>query len=377
MGKTLLLSPYKMGRSQLSHRFLNFPGIWTSEQVRAWRTVVDAVHEKGGVFFCQIWHAGRSHNTIGLLLAGQHVSKSGLQSKTYSQTWTVVSQYKQVRVQMMIIVHCQTETILSLTTQLLQDLGCSLGAPYGKTPISPTNKPLTPELYPGRTYNPPRRLATEEIPMVVEEYRLAARNAVEAGFDGVEIRAVSGCLIDEFLKDSVNDRTDKYGGTLENRCQLALEIVEAIASEIGPDRTGIRLSPFLLFHECSDSDPEALGVYMAQALSKYHLAYAHFIEPRIDVFGKISETPYSLGPMRKAFKGTFIVCGGYTREEGDKVIANGAADLVAYGRYFVSNPDLPKRFEVNAPLNEYDEATFYSQDPVVGYTDHPFMEPHL
>ncbi|XP_058090126.1 12-oxophytodienoate reductase 1-like isoform X3 [Magnolia sinica] len=362
MGKTLLLSPYKMGRSQLSHRvvlapvvrartydhvpqqhvalyysqrtseggfliseatavsetgvggFLNFPGIWTSEQVRAWRTVVDAVHEKGGVFFCQIWHAGRSHNT---------------------------------------------------------------SAPYGKTPISPTNKPLTPELYPGRTYNPPRRLATEEIPMVVEEYRLAARNAVEAGFDGVEIRAVSGCLIDEFLKDSVNDRTDKYGGTLENRCQLALEIVEAIASEIGPDRTGIRLSPFLLFHECSDSDPEALGVYMAQALSKYHLAYAHFIEPRIDVFGKISETPYSLGPMRKAFKGTFIVCGGYTREEGDKVIANGAADLVAYGRYFVSNPDLPKRFEVNAPLNEYDEATFYSQDPVVGYTDHPFMEPHL
>ncbi|XP_058090127.1 12-oxophytodienoate reductase 1-like isoform X4 [Magnolia sinica] len=317
MGKTLLLSPYKMGRSQLSHRVVLAP------VVRA-RTYDHVPQQHVALYYSQ-----RTSEGGFLISEATAVSETGV------------------------------------------------GAPYGKTPISPTNKPLTPELYPGRTYNPPRRLATEEIPMVVEEYRLAARNAVEAGFDGVEIRAVSGCLIDEFLKDSVNDRTDKYGGTLENRCQLALEIVEAIASEIGPDRTGIRLSPFLLFHECSDSDPEALGVYMAQALSKYHLAYAHFIEPRIDVFGKISETPYSLGPMRKAFKGTFIVCGGYTREEGDKVIANGAADLVAYGRYFVSNPDLPKRFEVNAPLNEYDEATFYSQDPVVGYTDHPFMEPHL
>ncbi|XP_058090123.1 putative 12-oxophytodienoate reductase 11 [Magnolia sinica] len=360
MGEMPLLSSYKLGRFQLSHRVVlapmsrsrsydhvpqqhvvlyysqrasegglliseatsvsntgagsaNIPGIWTSEQVRAWRTVVDAVHEKGGVFFCQLWHAGRVHDA---------------------------------------------------------------NLPYGQPPISSSNKTLTAELYPGLTFNPTRPLATEEIPTSVDDFRLAARNAMEAGFDGVEIHAANGYLIDQFLKDGVNNRTDEYGGTIENRCRFALEVVEAVVGEIGADKVGIRLSPFSSYMECRDSDPEALGLYMARALNKYHVAYAHFIEPRIDDQGDIFETPHSLGPMRKTFKGSWIVSGGYTREDGNKAIADGAADLVAYGRYFISNPDLPKRFEVNATLSKYDRATFYTHDPVVGYTDYPFMEPH-
>uniref|UniRef100_A0A0D9W5F4 NADH:flavin oxidoreductase/NADH oxidase N-terminal domain-containing protein n=1 Tax=Leersia perrieri TaxID=77586 RepID=A0A0D9W5F4_9ORYZ len=202
---------------------------------------------------------------------------------------------------------------------------------------------------------------------------VAARNAIEAGFDGVEIHGAHGYLIDQFLKDQVNDRTDKYGGSLENRCQFALEVVQAVVDEIGADKVGIRLSPFASYSESSDSNPEALGLYMANALNKFGILYCHMVEPRMVKLGEKFETPYSLRPIRDAFNGTFIVAGGYNREDGNKAVSTGYADLVAYGRLFLSNPDLPRRFEIDAPLNEYNRETFYISDPVIGYTDYPFL----
>ncbi|GFQ00594.1 12-oxophytodienoate reductase 1, partial [Phtheirospermum japonicum] len=163
-----------------------------------------------------------------------------------------------------------------------------------------------------------------------------------------------------FLKDQVNDRTDQYGGSLENRCRFALEIAEAVTKEIGA--------------ESGDSNPKALGVYMAEALNKHGLLYCHMVEPRMKTVGEKTESPDSLVPMRKAFRGTFIAAGGYDRDDGNKAIAENRADLIAYGRLFLANPDLPKRFEINAPLNKYNRDTFYIADPVVGYTDYPFLE---
>ncbi|KAF9605675.1 hypothetical protein IFM89_018018 [Coptis chinensis] len=319
-----LLTPYKMGKFQLSHRvvlapmgrlrsygnvpqphailyysqrtskggfliaeatgvsdtaqgYLDMPGIWTKEQVEAWKPIVDAVHAKGGIFFCQIFHAGRVSNT-------------------------------------------------------------------------------------------------EEIPQIVNDFRIAGRNAIEAGFDGVEIHGAHGYLIDQFMKDHVNDRTDEYGGTLENRSRFPLEIVEALVNEIGADRVGIRLSPFASYMESGDSDPEALGLYMAKSLNKYDNLYCHMVEPRMKLIGEKLETPHSLLPIRKAFKGTFIAAGGYVEEDGNKAIAENYADLVAFGRRFLANPDLPRRFELGAPLNKYDRETFGISDPVRGYVDYPFLE---
>ncbi|GMN30267.1 hypothetical protein TIFTF001_050656 [Ficus carica] len=311
-----LLIAEATGVSDTAQGYPDTPGIWTKEQVEAWKPIVDAVHAKGGVFFCQIWHVGR-------------VSNSGYQ-------------------------------------------------PNGQAPISSTDKPLAPQIRANgidvARFTPPRRLRTDEIPQIVNDFRVAARNAIEAGFDGVEIHGAHGYLIDQFLKDQVNDRTDKYGGSLENRCRFALEVVEAIVDEIGADRVGIRLSPFADYMESGDSNPEALGVYMAESLNKYGILYCHMVEPRMQKVGEMQETPHSLVPMGKAFKGTFIVAGGYDREDGNKALAENRADLVAYGRHFLANPDLPKRFELNAPLNKYNRQTFYISDPVIGYTDYPFLE---
>lgn len=176
------------------------------------------------------------------------------------------------------------------------------------------------------------------------------------------------------MKDSVNDRTDSYGGSLENRCRFALEVIEAVSNEIGPDRVGIRLSPFANYMESGDSDPKRLGLYMAKSLNRFEILYCHMVEPRMKTVSEIFECTESLTPMRKAFKGTFIVAGGYTREDGNKAVAEGRTDLVAYGRLFLANPDLPRRFELDAPLNKYDRPSFYSFDPVVGYTDYPFLD---
>ena len=178
------------------------------------------------------------------------------------------------------------------------------------------------------------------------------------GFDGVEIHGANVYLLDQFLKDQVNDRTDEYGGSLENRCRFPLEVVKAVADEIGAEKVGIRLSPYADYNDSGDSNPEALGLYMAGSLNRYGILYCHVIEPRMVTQFEKHETKCSLLPMRKVFKGTFIVAGGYNREEGNELIASGSAHLVAFGRLFLANPDLPRRFEINAKLNKNDRNTF-------------------
>lgn len=191
----------------------------------------------------------------------------------------------------------------------------------------------------------------------------------------MEIHGANGYLLEQFLKDKVNNRDDEYGGNLENRCRFPLEVVKVVADEIGAERVGVRVSPFADYCDCGDSDPSALGIYMAQSLSQLGILYCHIIEPRMrTMFEKCETTNVSLMPMRKAFKGTFIVAGGYNRSEGNRVLDSGGADLVAYGRLFLANPDLPMRFQLDAELNNADRSTFYTSDPVVGYTDYPFLE---
>ncbi|KAL3843652.1 hypothetical protein ACJIZ3_001055 [Penstemon smallii] len=296
------------GVSHTAQGFPHAPGIWTKEHVEAWKPIVDAVHQKGGIFFLQILHVGR------------------------------------------------------LSTN---------------DSISSTDKGITPGLN-GVEWSPPRRIRKDEIPNIVNDFRLAARNAIEAGFDGVEIHATNGCLIEQFLKDEVNDRKDEYGGSLENRSRIALEIVEAITNEIGSSRVGIRLSPFSNFMESGDSNPDALGLYMANALNKFDILYLHMVEPGVSGATVLQEsedeTPHRLLRMRKAFKNTFIAAGGYNRSKGNQAIGENYADLVAFGRLFLANPDLPRRYELDASLNECNSSTFYVLDPVVGYTDYPFLE---
>lgn len=211
--------------------------------------------------------------------------------------------------------------------------------------------------------------------MIVNDFRIAAKNAMEAGFDGVEIHGANGYLLDQFLKDKVNDRDDEYGGNLENRCRFPLQVVKEVGDEIGADKVGVRLSPFANYNDCEDSDPQALGIHMARSLNQLGILYCHVIEPRmVTQFHKSHTNNCSLEPIREVFNGTFIVAGGYDRTEGNKAIASGAADLVAYGRLFLANPDLPARFHLNAELNQPDTSTFYTHDPVLGYTDYPFLQ---
>ncbi|KAL4272134.1 hypothetical protein GQ457_13G000180 [Hibiscus cannabinus] len=277
---------------------------------------MDVVHKKGGIFFCQLWHADRASDNCF--------------------------------------------------------------QPDGQPPISCTDKPIRAKTQiDGVTeafFFAPRKLTTREITRVVDDFRKAARNAMEAGFDGVEIHGANGYLIDQFLNDQVNDRTDEYGGSLKNRCRFPLQIVEAVADEIGADRVGIRLSPFADYNDCVDSNLEALDLYMVRSLNKYGVLYCHMIEPRLITQFDNRKTEDGLLLMRKAFEGTFIVAGGYGRKDGNEVVGNGGADLVAFGRLFLANPDLPRRFELKAALNEYDRNTFYTHDPVVGYTDFRFSK---
>lgn len=311
-----LLITEATGVSDTAQGYADTPGIWTAEQVGAWRPIVDAVHAKGAVFFCQLWHVGR-------------VSTTAFQ-------------------------------------------------PGGAAPISSTDRAVPPQRsFDGHMeeFSAPRRLEAREIPAMVDDFRRAARNALDAGFDGVEIHGANGYIIEQFLKDSANDRADEYGGTLERRCRFALEVVEAVAGEVGARRVGVRLSPFTDYMDCHDSDPEALAGYLVGKLSAIGVLYCHMIEPRMALVDGRRQIPHRLLPYRKAFRGTFIAAGGYDRAEGNKVVEEGYTDLVSFGRLFLANPDLPRRFEIpDAPLNKYDRATFYTSDPVVGYTDYPFLD---
>jgi len=285
------------------------PGIHSGEQVAGWRQVTEAVHAAGGHTFCQLWHCGRiSHPDYhgGELPVAPSAIKSKGQAFTY-------------------------EGLKDFVT--------------------------------------PRALETGEIPGIVEQYRHATVCAKAAGFDGVEIHAANGYLIDQFLRDGTNRRADAYGGSLENRTRLLLEIVEAVASEIGYDKTGVRISPVNAFNDMHDADPQETFDYVATALSGRGLAYLHAVE--ITMAGEPCEG-FDIQQLRACFDGPYMANGGYDKARGNAVIADGAADLVAFGVPFLANPDLPKRFRCDASLNEAVQATFYGGDEH-GYTDYPVL----
>lgn len=310
------VSPQGMG-------YPNTPGIYSAEQVEGWRLVTKAVHDRGGRIFLQLWHVGR-------------ISHPDLQ-------------------------------------------------PGGELPVAPSA--IAPEgmaaTYTGeKPFVTPRALETEEIPGIIEQYRLGAKNALAAGFDGVEIHSANGYLLDQFLHDGSNHRTDNYGGSIENRARLLMEVTEVVTSVWGSDRVGLRLSPSGSFGSMSDSNLNALFDYVVDALNRFNLAYLHLVEPRIttEALNRWKKTNDSndkeeltSGHFRSIFRGTIISAGGYDRELGNATIAAGDADLIAYGRLFISNPDLPARFAIDAPLNEYDRSTFYGGG-VEGYTDYPSLE---
>jgi N-ethylmaleimide reductase len=294
----------------------NTPGIHSAEQIEGWQKITEAVHDQGGKIFLQLWHVGR-------------VSHSSLQ-------------------------------------------------PNGELPVAPSA--IAPEgmvnTFSGeQPYVTPRALETEEIPMIVEQYRQAAHNAKLAGFDGIEVHSANGYLLDQFLRNGSNKRTDQYGGSIENRARFLMEVLEAVTTVWDANKVGVRLSPTNPFGTMFDSDPEALFNYVVSELNLFNLAYLHIVEPRIQGHEIIEDDGNGLGArhFRSIYHGTIITAGGYTRETGEAILEQGDADLVAYGRLFIANPDLPKRFALNAPLNEYDRSTFYGGDER-GYTDYPFLD---
>ncbi len=223
--------------------------------------------------------------------------------------------------------------------------------------------------------SPHRALKIEEIPALIEAFREGAKRAKAAGFDGVEIHSGNGYLLDQFLQDGSNKRTDAYGGTVENRARLLLEVTEAAVSVWGGDRVGVRISPSTQFNAMSDSDPDALFGYVAEQLNRFGLAYLHIIEPRVkgNVVIKEGAAPVAAEQLRKIFKSKIIAAGGFEPDTAEAVLEKADADLVAFGRYFISNPDLPKRIKLGLPLNPYDRTTFYGGN-AKGYTDYPFYQ---
>ncbi|HDG1683652.1 TPA: alkene reductase [Kluyvera ascorbata] len=291
------------------------PGIHSQEQIEGWKKVTDAVHAKGGLIFMQLWHVGRS-------------SHSSFQ-------------------------------------------------PGGVLPVAPsaiaitTEKSLTPE-WKQVPYEIPHALELNEIPGIIEAYREGARNALAAGFDGVEVHGANGYLLEQFLHDHSNKRTDSYGGSVENRAKLLLEVTEAVAEIWGADRTGVRLSPFGTYNDVGDSDPIALYSYVLPALEKLNIAYVSIIEAR-GGDGMDIGTPKSVDQLTPFWSGKLILAGGFTSETADEAISAGRADAIAFGRQFIANPDLPSRFRWNLPLNSYDRSTFYGGG-AEGYTTYPYFE---
>jgi N-ethylmaleimide reductase len=220
--------------------------------------------------------------------------------------------------------------------------------------------------------SPHRALETAEIPEIVEQHRAAAVLAQRAGFDGVEAMADNGQLVDQFLQDGSNKRTDHYGGSSENRTRLLFEVVEALVGVWGADRVGVRISPSGTFNGMADSNPRALFRHVTERLNDYGLAYLHVIEPRVkgsDTVGE-GQGPVAAQELSKIFRGPIIAAGGFTPDTAEATVANGDARLIAFGRHFISNPDLPKRIEFGVPLAPYDRSTFYAFG-ARGYTDYP------
>lgn len=291
------------------------PGIHSRGQIAGWKKITDAVHAKGGLIFLQLWHVGRA-------------SHSSFQPN---------------------------------------------GAlPVGPSPIAITGQIALTSEWKQVSYETPRALELGEIPGIVEGYRQGARNALAAGFDGVELHGANGYLIQQFLDDRSNRRTDIYGGSFENRARLLVEATEALIEVWGKDRVGVRLSPFGTYNDVGDSDPTGLYSYALSRLSDLDIAYVSLIEARAEA-GMAIDTPQAVDQLRPFWRKPLILAGGFSGPSAEEAIRAGRADAIAFGRDFIANPDLPVRLKLGAPLNPYDRSTFYGGG-TAGYVDYPALE---
>ena len=288
------------------------PGMEDEAQLAGWRPVVEAVHEEGARFLLQLWHVGRASHTELQPGGAQPVAPSGGES------------------------------------------GAGVWLEHGYASASPA-----------------RAIHLTEIPGIVAQYRRAAERAQRAGFDGVEVHAANGYLIDQFLQDGSNTRTDAYGGSVENRMRFLLEVVDAVAEVWSADRIGVRIAPGGGFNDMHDSNAEALFTAVARALMQRRIAYLHVVEPRVRGAGDpASQPPVASGMIKRAFGGPVIAAGAFDGSGAEAIVAAGDADLVAFGRPFIANPDLPERLRLRLPLNAYDRDTFY-YGGAAGYLDYP------
>ena len=297
--------------SQQGQGYQDTPGIYTKEQVVGWRKVTDRVHERGGHIYLQLWHVGR-------------ISHTSLQPNN--------------------------------------------GAPVAPSAIRANGKTFV-----GGTFaevSEPRALELNEIPGIIEDYKRATANALDAGFDGVEVHGANGYLLDQFARDGANKRTDAYGGPIENRAKLMLEVSKAVAEIAGADRTGIRISPVTPANDLTDSNPQALFDYIVDGLNALNLVYIHVVEGATG--GPRDIAPFDYDGLRKRFNGTYIANNGYDFKLANEVLDRNRADLIAFGKLYISNPDLVERLKLGAPLNDFDKATFYGGN-AKGYTDYPAM----
>jgi N-ethylmaleimide reductase len=298
--------------SQQGQGYQDTPGIYSTEQVAGWRKVTDRVHERGGRIFIQIWHVGRISHVTLQANGGAPVGPSAIRAK-------------------------------------------------GKTFVNGTFADVS----------EPRALELSEIPGIIEDFKRGTANALAAGFDGIEIHGANGYLLDQFAKDGANKRTDAYGGSIENRAKLMLEVSKVVAAEAGAERTGIRISPVTPSNDVSDSNPQPLFDYIVDQLNALKLTYIHVVEGATG--GPRDIAPFDYGSLRKRFKGAYMANNGYDFALANQVLEAGAADLIAFGKPFISNPDLVERLKQGAPLNEWDKATFYGGG-AKGYTDYPALQ---
>ncbi len=304
--------------SALAHGYPSSPGIYTAQQIAAWRIVTDGVHRQNGRILMQIQHNGRGSLAVYNPDGSLPVAPSAIR--------------------------------------------------YTGKVYTPAFQPLDPET--------PRALETHEIPALIDSFTLAAGNAIAAGFDGVELQGANGHLIDQFLCDGSNQRTDAYGGSFAGRARLLLEMVDAIGAAIGANRLGVRLSPYGRYGGISDTDPVALFTYVVRELSRGNIAYLHLIEALGSEIGVTDElranVPNNAALFRHSFSGPLISAGAYTPATAARALADGRADAIAFGRLFIANPDLVARVRLGAALNAPDRTTFYGGG-AHGYTDYPTL----
>lgn len=306
--------------------YAHVPGLYSPEQLEGWKRVTEAVHAAGGRIVVQLWHVGRVSHTSLQPGDAAPVAPSAITAKTKT-----------------FLIH--------------ED---------GKGEFVPTSEP--------------RALEIDELPGIVEDYRRAARAAIDVGFDGVEVHGANGYLLDQFLRSGSNQRTDAYGGSIENRARLLVEVMEAIAAEIGAGRTAIRISPVTPANDASDSEPQPLFTHVVRQLARWPLAYVHVIEGATGGARDFQQgdEPFDYAALKNAYReaggsGAWMVNNGYDREQAEAALASGAADIVAFGKLFISNPDLVRRLRENAPLNPWDQKTFYGGGEK-GYIDYPALD---